>query len=517
MINGTFSGSGTLTASSIMVTASSMQLPANVRPGDSPGIQVYNSDATVLGDNTILQIEVVDSTLAAGIGYDQVQFKDGGTVTLEGDIRLNVDDLANEGMIGFNTADNYVLGETLRFATFDQLAITGKFSSVQHSALTTTSNDFVVNLATGSLVGIGTRDLSDTATNANQEAMLSTLMVSDEGVAQYYGGRFIENLTAAWAQDEDLNIVFERASPEAYTGFGGGAQVSATGVLPDWKVPYMVSEGQKRSFVTASNELGGAERREGRHMRFGLENQGTTVGLATGIGKTTAVFGLGLTRSELSGDHLNSDGRGVALGFSATGPIPAVSGMFWTLGVSHASLDFEGTRVTNNGEVTFDEVGARAGQVNFGAEYHRVGAKVDLGLRMGLAIGRAISDPFDEVATADNLLDAMAVDQVKYDFTGLDLGMQVGTQVHETTRLFATLDSSLPINPEQVGVNSSYDAGQGLVAVQSRGLSAPQVAIGLGVESTIRDSGTLRLELGGTRDWRGDTVAKANVSARFDF
>jgi hypothetical protein len=74
LINGEFAGNGTMIAPVINITAALNAPRANITPGDSPGVQMFMGDRTVFGSNSTLEIEVLDRTLGAGVGFDQVRF-----------------------------------------------------------------------------------------------------------------------------------------------------------------------------------------------------------------------------------------------------------------------------------------------------------------------------------------------------------------------------------------------------------------------------------------------------------
>ncbi|MBR2575377.1 MAG: autotransporter-associated beta strand repeat-containing protein [Loktanella sp.] len=524
LINGEFAGNGTMIAPVINITAAVDAPRANIKPGDSPGIMMFMGDRTVFGSNSTLEIEVADRTLDAGIGFDQVRFKTDGVVVLEGDVVLNVVDIdildpdTNLVTNPFNTS-NYSLGETIKFAVFDPLSITGKFGSVVHTTLESNMNDLVVNLATGNFVGIGTRDLNDAATNLNQQAMLDGLRVSSAGgVDQFYGGRFVENLTSAWANGEDLDAVFERASPEVYAGLGGSAQAAALNGGPKWIDGFVGERGTQGSFVDISNTSLAADDHSRTQMAFGVKSANATAGFNQTVGDDLAVMvSLGSASTDLDGDYMDGTGKGLTAGVALFGKVPNSSGLSWTVGLRHSALTLDGTRATNNGLVSFEDVDASATQFSIGLEYQGGWDNTELGLRGSLAFGSSSSDGFLEKAGALNPLDAMAVNPVDDDYSQLDFGVRLGTQVSTMTRMFGEVDVSVPLGNSANGIAASYDAGQGAFAVNSRGLDATSFAASVGVDQKISETGTLSVSLGATNSWTNEADLKASLSARFQF
>ena len=517
LINGQFAGNGTMVAPVINITAAATAPRANITPGDSPGVQMFMGGQTAFGNNSTLEIEVLDRTLGAGVGFDQVRFMTGGLVILEGDSRLSVVDLASHNATTFNTA-NYNLGELVEFADFDPLAITGQFGSVVHTALGSNPNDLVVNLATGTLVGIGTRDLDDAAINSNQQAMLDGLRVSSAGgVDQFYGGRFVENLTAAWANNEDLDAVFERASPEVYAGLGASAQAAALNAGPKWFEGFVGDRSKQGAFLDFSTTSFAADDKGGAQIAFGVDTTNVTIGFNQAISDNVALmFSLGTASTDLNSDYLNGSGDGMTAGMALVGKFPN-SDLSWQAGVRYSSLSIDGTRVANNGSVSFGTVDTTALQFNLGVEYHSEWDRSDLGLRANLVFGTSSSDGFSETSLALNPLDAMAVNEIEDDYAQLELGARLGTKMTDATRLFGELDLSIPLSNSANGVLASYDGGQGALDVKARGLDTANVALSVGVDQKISETGVVTLSVGGGNSWGNDTDFRASLSTRFQF
>ena len=514
LINGQFAGNGTLVAPVINASAAAAAPRARITPGDSPGVQMFMGDQTTFGSNSTLEIEVADRTLGAGVGFDQVRFMTGGRVILKGDARLSVVDLAEQT---FN-ADNYDLGELVKFADFDPLAITGQFGSVEHAALDTNPNDLVVNLATGTLVGIGTRDLGDAATNSNQQAMLDGFKVSSAGgVDQFYGGRFVENLTASWDAGEDLSEVFNKASPEVYAGLSGSAETAAASNVRSWFRGYVGEEGQNGSFFDVSRSHLSSKDSGHEFQGFGVQSTNSNVGFNISSSELSFLFTLGTASTDLSSDYVDGSGDGLVVGFSVGGELLDTPNTIWTAGVQHANLSIDGSRVANNGLVNFSDVTAEATQFHLGLEHHRDVGDTKLGVRANLEFGSSKSDAFSETTAATNVLDTMAVESVSNDYTRLNMGLQAAHQMMSGTQLVGGFDILMPIGSSKPSVGASYDQGQGAFEVMSSGLDEISFAPSIGVNADLSDFGVVSARIGAQNTWNGDAGFTASLSTQFQF
>lgn len=499
-VSGTLRGNGRIDASTTIIAG------GHLSPGNSPGMLTFSDLTLDSGSNTLLEIVNTGDSAVAGTDYDRINISEGGMLTINSGATLDIADSAGAS-----------LGQTTHVMDFDTFAIQGYFGSVT----TTAQNGGVLNLATGNVVSLGAQTLGQLeglASNDNQRAMYSGLMVNDAGgVAQFYGGRFAEYLTQTWAQNGDVGSVFEKASPEVYAGFSGGAQSAALNAMPDWVSGFVGGAGTHGAFIDVSNSHFAANDNAGANMPFGVSATGSQVGLRMSGSDLSVVLSLGTATTRLEGDYLRADGDGMSWGATVVGALPGSENTVWFAGFQHAQLTFDGTRVSNGGMVDFSEVDSSATQFNIGLEYNRAVRNVDLGLRANLTFGSSDSDAFSEMAANGNMLDAMAVESVNADYARFDLGIKLSTEVREGTSFFGTLDVSVPLNDRNVAVAASYDNGQGAIGVNSVGLDKTSFAASVGVNQHISETGMLSVSVGAESAWDGGTDMRASLSARFDF
>jgi fibronectin-binding autotransporter adhesin len=507
MVAGTVRGNGTVAArDTIRFTGSS-----TMRPGDSPGVQNYTAQTTQFAGSSVLEIEVLDATLAAGVGYDRINIA--GNLEISEQATLEVIELVGES--GFNPS-NFVLGSVVRFAGVAPDSVTGTFDRVVYNG----TNNFAVNLATGALVGLGDKSIADAASNPNQAAILAGMQATDGAngsPVQYYGGAFLENLTDAWARDENLDSVFEKASPELYAGLSASAQSAVMNNGPRWVGGFALSDAATSNSFDISVANFGSDTADSTYQAFGVRSTNANFVLNVASDDVTFLFNMGTVNTRLDSETLASKGSGVSFGLTALGMIPSLDGTVWTAGLQYANLDMHGQRVANNGIVSFDDVRAQASQFNIGVEHHGSSQTLDYGFKADLQVGSSKSVAFSETAGAMNGFDAMDVAGVSSSYTRFNLGMQLGSEVARGTRVVGAVDVAVPMGSDPVVVGASYDQGQAAFDVSSRGLDGSNVSFSVGVDQDISDSGVLSARVGAENTWDGDTGVSAGLSLKFNF
>ena len=509
-VHGMFSGNGTLSGSSITVTEDeSTGLAATLAPGNSPGVQIFDADQTTLGNGSTVEIEVLNKDLAAGTGYDQLVFTSGSALKIESGSTLAIKTLA-----GSNAA-NYNLGTTIQFADFDANKITGAFSTVSLDNATAVSA-FAVNLATGSLVGLGGQSLDQTAVSSNQKAMLAAFEVDDTvGAKQYYGGTFVEDLTVAMPSGSGAEqTVYALASPEAYAGVLGGAELVTSGILPAWKSDYFPDGKSSLYFSNYSQDAWRSGKPSAGDTSFSTVSNLTTFGRVFHSDTAPVVLSFGLARSDVDSDYLDADANGFVYGAAM---VFGHNGRFHSsVGFSQSNLKFEGTRQTNRGSVSFDNVNVQTSEVTVGSEYRRNFDGASLSLKAAAAAGVASSSAFNETSGQTNTLSAMRVTPKPYNYARLDFGARYSIPVAETNKLFIGIDGAVHTNTG-MEVGGSYDNGQANFEVTSDGFVKSYTSVNVGYQHKLKGGAVIDLGFGTSNDVSSSSETKFSVGFRKSF
>lgn len=511
LINGSYTGNGTIASSTIDITADAQMATDNglalVSPGNSPGIQVFDAERITFGENSELRIEVEDNSFDAGIGFDQIVVTEGSRLYVEGSAKLSI--LSGEDA-------DYSLGQLTQFASFDVDAISGSFGEVTHNGAV---EEFAINLATGNIVGLmknGVATNLDTfAVTENQKAIIEAIEVSDStGAKQYYGGTFVEDLTAASANNRDENDVFNRASPESYAAMIGAAQLVTSQVLPQWKSSYAPGADNQKFFTNFSTTEWASGDQTVGDLKFGASSGVGMVGYAMGSDMGSIVLSAGQASAKMNGDYISGKSNGAALGAAA---VFNHSDSFSTnVGFSVSDMSFDGQRLTNNGKVDFSSVDVSASEFALGAEYSPELRSGALSLSAAVAFGTVNTPDFSEVANQTNLLNALDMSSSKNDFTRLDLGVKYASPVAGNDSLFAEVNASVHSN-SGMNIEGSYDEGQAVLGVKSDGFKQTQVSAALGYQMSVSETTVATVKLGSTKDWTGKDKATGSIGLRMNF
>ena len=209
-VSGTLSGNGTVSGTT------TVQSGGIIAPGNSPGI--ITVDTLTLNSGSISNMEIIHSG-AREIHFDQITVT--GSLNIESGSTLNI--------IKYTTDPNareLTMGEKVKIFNFTPGNISGYFTN----ATSTYSNDVILNLQTGEVVGLGGATISSfensVSLNNNIAKILSDVKMNETSdtvenhgsIAQYYGGEFASRLAANQGNNVAIKNIYESFSPEAYAG-----------------------------------------------------------------------------------------------------------------------------------------------------------------------------------------------------------------------------------------------------------------------------------------------------------
>jgi len=371
-------------------------------------------------------------------------------------------------------------------------------------------------LATGSLVGLGGQSLDQTAVSSNQKAMLAAFEVDGTvGAKQYYGGTFVEDLTAAMPSGSGAEqTVYALASPEAYAGVLGGAELVTSGILPAWKSDYLPDGKSSPYFSNYSRDAWGSGKPSAGDTSFSTVSNLTTFGRVFNSDTAPVVLSFGLARSDVDSDYLDADAIGFVYGAAM---VFGHNGRFHSsVGFSQSNLKFEGSRQTNRGSVSFDDVNVQTSELTVGSEYSRNFDGASLSLKAAAAAGIANTSAFDETSGQTNTLSAMRVTPKPYNYTRLDFGARYSIPVKETNKLFIGIDGAVHTNTG-MEVGGSYDNGQADFEVASDGFVKSYTSVNVGYQHRLKGGAVIDLGFGASNNVSSSSETKFSVGFRKSF
>lgn len=466
-----------------------------LQPGHSPGMLTF-IEGLQLNAGSMTEMEIANPAGLAGVGYDRLNI---GT-----DASFKIVKGANLSINTDGAPAPLALGQTVKLFDFTPGKVEGQFGSVS----TNMAGLGALSLATGNVVGLGAANMTqirNSAVTSNEKAIYAGLLQSTEGgVAQFYGGQFIERLVnAAGAGSVATKAVFNAYNPEAYLGLSDISQAAAQDALPVWKS--QLGNTDKLFAYAASTTR--ANQQNPDHQTFGLSVRSTNIGATRQLGNNTVVMSFGVVDPMVRSNYVFSSGNGFNTGVSVYGPATALPNSLWFVGLSHADLKMNGTR--SIAQSRFRDVGTSSTQLEAGLESRYTFSNNYVMLRGALAVGQGQRDRVNE--TGDfNPLNTLSVHADKYSYNQLALAVELGTQVSSLTSWYGSLNYETG-NQNKNSVTVGYDNDQAQFSVNGRSAMASNARLMTGFRHQYSQGTTLESAIGLARGWNGSSDVQARI------
>ncbi|MCG9077692.1 autotransporter-associated beta strand repeat-containing protein [Laribacter hongkongensis] len=456
-------------------------------PGNSPGQITVGNLALQTGSTTEMQVAPHPAgARVAGSDYDQVVVN--GNMSITGNAVLQLQPY-NGGTVA--------AGEAIQLFAVQPGKVSGQFGSVQNSGL----GNVVYSLGSGSVVGLGAGGyggfLASAARTENQSRILSDLMVSDAGgVQQFYGGKLVERLAAAYAVGADTGAVFARFSPEVYASLMDQVKTSllysAPGIADDLqRTPVGLSASYFSRELKTGSQSGQAS--------YDVRASGVRLGYGDIAAGDIAWRGnLMLEHGKVGGDYFNSSGDGYSGSVQLAKPLASVSGLYLTGRLGYGEQRNDVTRQTNDGPAHVKGLGSRAWLAGVGLAH--VGKAGSLRLQSAVEVVgySAEVDGFSE-SNSQSVADALSVKRQSQ--SGGALVLSVGLSGAATEQLELSLGGQL-VSYQKRGydVTASLNTENTPFTVHAKGLSATQFNLNAGALYHITPVDSLGASVQGFND-----------------
>lgn len=506
-ISGVLSGSGTINGATVIKST------GQLTPGYSPGAVLFNNGLT-LENLSLTTLEIAVKTLTAGQGWDQVLMGDGKALTIQSGARLNIKES------GAFRDGGLSMGEKLNLFGFTPGKVNGVFGDASMSTVngTAIANPHVVmNLATGNVVGLGASSLSVLASKAetdNERAIYQGLLKSSTGgVAQFYGGRFVENLTAAVGNNTSTRAVFNAYSPEAYQSLSDVSQDAAQAAMPSWKSNYLGQQG----FMAFGSKSSKSNRANDGEQSYGVSFNQFNVGYVRPLGNQSLMLTFGdLTNVRADSNLFHGVGKGFNASAALIGRFEALTDTSWHVGLGLSTMKMDGTRDILTNVAKFANIGARSTGFSTGIETKKsFGVDSYLMGRGALSLGSTQRDNINESGGSQGRLDVMSLQENTRKYSLFDAGFEVGTRVTPNTIWYASFDAQT--SSVNKSVIASFDNGQASVNVNANSALRSTNKVMTGMRFRSKDGMSFEASLGGTQGWDNKTnvLARVNVFVPF--
>ncbi len=514
--SGTVQIAGDLRGSGTIFGATFIRSGGHLMPGYSPGTITFNNGLTLEGGSTTT-LEIATTGTTAGTDFDSVKIESGNALTIQPSANLQI-----KAYGAYNNGD-LAMGEVRKFFAFDAGKVTGTFGSVSMLDATgaaVPTAHIAMNLATGSVVGLGNRALADvtaTATSGNDRAVYSGLLQSTNGgVGQFYGGHFVECLTNAMATSNSTRAVFNAYNPELYQSLSDVSQDAAQSAMPTWKSGYV---GQDAFLAFAGNSTKATVGADD-HQAFGTNLTSSNVGYVRALGDVSLMLTIGNVNAKTEADKFSGSGNGLNASVSLLGRVSSLENTAWHVGLGMSSLKLDGTRTYMPGtnyatDMKYNGVGVQSTLVEAGLETKRsFGVASYVMGRTSLGMGSTNRDGFSETRAAAGL-DAMTLKSTTTSYTLFDAAMEVGTKVAATTDWYGSLGLQSSGSSKQL--SASYDNNQASVNVDANSALAATSKYMTGLRYRDAKGYSFEAAVGGTRGWDNKTSTQANVTFYMPF
>ena len=335
-------------------------------PGNSPGILTVTGNYT---ENGTLQIEV-GGLSGAGIatsGYDQV--------VVGGQTILN----PGTSILDLKQYNGYSLdkGQVITAIKGAPGSISGSFSAITSDM----SKDVVFNRSTGQLIGTGlstgtsTEELAMVLSQGDENVrhLVQSMKISDH---QYAGGDFIPRLLQSGLSTQDIRVIGDRASPEAYAGlvdYAGHVALNYTSAIAN--LP-SVSNGDRYAMFAGYTSTEGTMPGSVQNADYTIKSHGNLFGIRFNIEPNWMVSTyLGSDAGSVNSRYVQVRTKGVLYGLLAEYKPGLLPGLILSGGYAHADFDNSGSRETNGtglsspGQSRFTGIGSTADILSIGAKY----------------------------------------------------------------------------------------------------------------------------------------------------
>ena len=481
----------------------------HLAPGYSPGTLTFN-DGLTLDSGSTATLEIATTGTTAGTDFDRVNIGSGKALTINPNAILQI-----KAYGSYNNGD-LSMGDVRKVFAFDAGKVTGTFGSVtmldSGSAVVPTAH-VALNLATGSVVGFGSRTLADvagTATSTNDRAVFNGLLKSTNGgVGQFYGGQFVERLTSAIQAGGSTRAAFNAYNPELYQSLSDASQDAAQQALPAWKLGYM----GKDAFMAFAGNSTKATNSSDDHQAFGTTLVSSNVGVVRALGDVNLMLTLGNVSAKTEAGAFSGSGNGMNASAALMGRIANMEGAAWHVGLGLSSLKMEGARTSYGTDFRYNAVGVQSTLAEVGLESKRDFGSVGYVMgRTSLGFGSTYRDVINETGSA---IDAMSLKGVSTSYTLFDAAGELGAKVSSTTDWYGSLGLQSASTSNQL--SASFDNNQAQVTVDSASALSLNGKVMTGLRYRGEKGSTFEAAVGTTRSWDGKSNPQANVTYYMPF
>ena len=471
-------GVGAITGTTVALNGSRLS------PGNSPG--QITVDDLILSNGSTTDMEI-ETTTTAGVNYDQIVINN--SITVEDGAMLNI--------IKYGNGVELEEGEKAKIFDFTPGKISGYFSNVT----STYTNNLILNLATGEVVGLGGHTISgfenSVALNSNISKLVSALKVNEtDGVAQYYGGEFVSRLASNQGNVAEIKKIYERFSPEAYTGLLEQVKFDMLNVSPE--APTNLDNIKSGLTLSMNKSVYNVDRSDD-YVPYEINDNSINITYTEKVNDGILMTSFTAIDGAVKNDTLNSSTKEYALSLATVQPLMQ-EGLTFRAHASYIQGNIDVSRTTYNSQSTvkgIDSYGIMGG-IGMGAE-NKVGANTFVSSLDVIGYQSHI-DKFQESNT--NFLDSLDVMKQK------EQGIVSKAKIEMTSNVTDALDISINVkynkffNSKNNNVSAKLINESSLFTVENEGIGNDIIGSGISLDYKIAEnlSTKLNAEISGNKE-----------------
>ena len=465
-------------------------------PGASPGVAQFEQLSLNGGSTT--EIEIAPRSAggrAAGVDHDQLAVS--GQLKISGNSRLVLQPF-NGGSVG--------AGEIITIFNVKPGNISGQFGSVENQGV----GNAIVNLGTGSLVGLGSETHSEfvsrVARTPNQRSMLSGLSAGTTGgVAQSYGGRLIERLVTAGSNSAAIDGVFTRLTPEAHAAWLDMSRDSLMFAAPS----IVENFGKTDSAVTVG--LASSQRSTGAELGYADYRVRATRLVLGASGKQNDTYVQAHLIPEdvtLSSPTLRGTGNGVTGGISMARELNWAAGLHLVGRFAFSEHSSDADRATSAGESKARQISTSGSLFGLGLGHIAPLGRATLRTEAGV-IGYTVRTGEFSETNQTSAYDALTVQPGKRAGSAFSLGASLGGSISDQVDYRVGARVASFSGSRQQDVAARLNTEQSVFRVQGLGFATTQYSLNVGLGYKLGKQSSLSADLG--------TAGGSNYQSRVNF
>jgi uncharacterized protein YhjY with autotransporter beta-barrel domain len=456
-LNGIGSISGTTTAHN----------GSYLKPGNSPGSITFTDLILAGGSTSEMEIE---TSATAGVTFDQITVSN----------KFTIDNGAKLNLVKYGAGSELIQGEKVKIFNFTPGNIKGFFGDVT----STYSNNVILNLQTGEVVGLGGTTISQfenaVASNSNQMNILDDLKVNEtNGVAQYYGGELASRLASNQGNAVETKKIFETFSPEAYSSLLEQNKFNL--LSSSSKLPTDL-ENTKTGLSISMDRNTYETKEDVNSIGYNIEGNEIKIDHTGKFYEGFIVTSINAIDGDIDSKYMSATTKNYGINIAMVQPLGSENLTFRSQ-ASYMKGDTDLSRETYDSKSYANSISSSGIMAGLGLGYDKKFENVKLATTLDVLYYKSNVDGFTE--SNANVLDALTVQE--QDESGLvsKAKVKVTKDLTENLSISGKAEYTKFFNSDKNKVSANVTLEDTLFSVENEGLGKDIIGLGMGVDYKV--------------------------------